>query len=62
MNDRVSSNQYEEALAEIISIQCADAPVNLGRLEELTAKVEAFEHSVWTEFMFENFDANLMQT
>jgi hypothetical protein len=58
MNDlRISTSQYEKALAEIIAIQSADTPINLGRLEELTEQIDSFERSVWTEDMFEGFDA-----
>jgi hypothetical protein len=56
----ISTSQYEEALAEIIQIQDSDATVNLGRLEELTARIDAFEQSVWSDNMFDLFsDAQL---
>lgn len=52
-----STSQYEKALAEIIEMQTADEPMDLGRLEQLSAQIEAFEQSMWTDAMFESFDA-----
>lgn len=49
--------RYEQALAEIAEIHRTDQPVDLGRLEELTLLIEEFEKSVWTEELFESFDA-----
>ncbi len=52
-----STSQYEAALAEIIAIQSADAPADLGRLEELTMQIEEFEQDMWTDDLFEGFDS-----
>lgn len=54
---KISTHAYEQALAEIIEMQSADAPLDLGRLEQLSARIEAFEQSMWTDNMFESFDA-----
>jgi|GEM_PF-4140083 len=51
-----SITDYEQALTEIIEIQSSDAPVNLGRLEELTALIDSCERNIWTDNMFANFD------
>ena len=53
----MSTQAYEQALAEIIEMQSADEPMDLGRLEQLSARIEAFEQSMWTNDMFESFDA-----
>ena len=51
-----STRQYEQALAEFIEIQSAEAPSSQERLDQLTAQIDDYEQRMWTEDLFENFD------